>query len=257
MTSTTKIMKQLVQRHKDVNFSSGPLVLSSPSVGCCYVTAGGSRIIRCAMILWAPVNGHLLPSKRMLDLGQFDLGKSWFFRLRPMVDLGQFDSSQLAHIVDFVLCVCLCVCLCCCVLCCCVVGPRFGCSSRPPIRRTAPPPDRPSSGPPKISLFFPSPAPISFFFCLSGCLGGFGAARARTPNVHISGTWPSKHQNSTQGPPRERRKKEHCGGRGKKSAKFWALHPSGPHPCMNCVCPPRKTGGWGEGGYWPKSNKSL
>ena len=38
------------------------------------------------------------------------------------------------------------------------------------------------------------------------------------------------HQNSTKGPPRERRKKENCGGRVKKSAKFWAPHPSGPHP---------------------------
>ena len=59
------------------------------------------------------------------------------------------------------------------------------------------------------------------------------------------------HQNSTKGPRSERRKKENCGGRGKKSAKCWAphhpsgRHPSGPHPCMNCVCPPRK---WGGGG---------
>ena len=29
----------------------------------------------------------------------------------------------------------------------------------------------------------------------------------------------------------------------KKSAKFWAPHPSGHNFCMNCVCPPRKTGG--------------
>ena len=44
------------------------------------------------------------------------------------------------------------------------------------------------------------------------------------------------HQNSTIGPPREGRKNENCGGRGKKSAKFWAPptlqapRPSGPHP---------------------------
>ncbi len=31
---------------------------------------------------------------RMLDLGQFDLGQSWFIRLRPMADLGQFDLGQ-------------------------------------------------------------------------------------------------------------------------------------------------------------------
>ena len=41
--------------------------------------------------------------QRMLDLGQFDLGQSGFFRLRPIFgDLGQFDLGQLAQIVDFV-----------------------------------------------------------------------------------------------------------------------------------------------------------
>ena len=45
------------------------------------------------------------------------------------------------------------------------------------------------------------------------------------------------HQNSTKGHPREGRKKENCGGRGKKSAIFLgpppfeaSIHPSGPHP---------------------------
>ena len=37
------------------------------------------------------------------------------------------------------------------------------------------------------------------------------------------------HQNSTKGPPREGSVNENCGDRGKKSAKFWASHPSGPH----------------------------
>ena len=113
----------------------------------------------------------------MLDLGQFDLGQSWFFRLGPMVDSGQFDLGQLAQIVDFrvlccgVLCfgvlwfwfgfvlvllwfrgvVVLCVVWCCgvVVLWCCVVWgvcsrfswvrPRFGCSPGPllPSSRTA------------------------------------------------------------------------------------------------------------------------
>ena len=30
----------------------------------------------------------------MLDLGQFDLGQSVFFRFRPMAVLGQFDLGQ-------------------------------------------------------------------------------------------------------------------------------------------------------------------
>ena len=38
------------------------------------------------------------------------------------------------------------------------------------------------------------------------------------------------HQNSTKRPPREGRKKKFRAGERKKSAKFWALHPSGPHP---------------------------
>ena len=85
----------------------------------------------------------------------------------------------------------------------------------------------------------------------------------RIPNVHISGPRRFKHhRNSTQGPPRERRKKENCGGRGKKKTRnfgpptLWGptlappfgappfeappfgappflglgSHPSGPHP---------------------------
>ena len=53
---------------------------------------------------------------------------------------------------------------------------------------------------------------------------------ARQPYVHISGPRRFKHhKNSTEGP-QERKKKENCGGRReKKSAKFWAPHPSGPH----------------------------
>ena len=128
--------------------------------------------------------------------------------------------------------------------------------------------DRPSPGPPKMSLFFfPSPAAnfVLFFslwvffslnfggvfegrdpqmctFGLSGCrvkprrphqTGPPGLAHdsPRTPNVHISGPRRIKHhQNSTRRPPEREEKNEFCGGRGKKSAKFWAPHPSGPHP---------------------------
>ena len=40
----------------------------------------------------------------------------------------------------------------------------------------------------------------------------------------------SPGDNSTKGPTREGEKNENCGGRVKKSAKFWAPRPSGPHP---------------------------
>ena len=66
-------------------------------------------------------------------------------------------------------------------------------------------------------------------------------------NVHISGTRCFKnHQNSTRGPPRERRNNENCGGRGTKKREILCSPPFGAPPCMNCVCPPRKTVGWGE-----------
>ena len=58
---------------------------------------------------------------------------------------------------------------------------------------------------------------------------GFHTRQPESLNVHISGFRPSKHhQNSTKGPPRERRKNENCGGEGKKSAKFWAVRRRGP-----------------------------
>ena len=56
----------------------------------------------------------------------------------------------------------------------------------------------------------------------------------RTPNVHISGPGASNttkiQRKEGPLPPRERRKKEKCGGRRKKSAKCWPPHPSGPPP---------------------------
>ena len=54
------------------------------------------------------------------------------------------------------------VCVCVCVCCVCVW------SKICVLRRTAPPPDRPSAGPPKISFFFPSPATIFIFFLSLG-----------------------------------------------------------------------------------------
>ena len=44
------------------------------------------------------------------------------------------------------------------------------------------------------------------------------------------------HQNSTRRPPEREEKNEFCGGRGKKSAKFSAPHPSGPHPSSPLAC---------------------
>ena len=42
-----------------------------------------------------------------------------------------------------------------------------------------------SAGLPKISLFFPSPATISLFLCLSGCLPLSGVFEGQNPNVHV------------------------------------------------------------------------
>ena len=88
-------------------------------------------------------------------------------------------------------CVVFCVVLCCVVLCCgvvwCGVVCRCGVSVRCVFKifvgaskicsfpLIPPPPDplprsSPSTGLPKISLFFPSPAPFSLFLSLSGCL---------------------------------------------------------------------------------------
>ena len=99
----------------------------------------------------------------------------------------------------------------------------------PPLSRTPPPPDRP-----KFRSFFPSPA--TNFALSSLFFGGFGATKPshdnpRTPNVHISGPWRFKHhQNSTKGPQKERRKKETCGGRGKKKREILGPPPFGAPP---------------------------
>ena len=80
---------------------------------------------------------------------------------------GQKATSVCVCVVVCVFCVCWtarspsagppCAVSCVCVCCVCVCGPRFVCSPDPP----------PSAGPPKISLFFPSPATHFQFFFLS------------------------------------------------------------------------------------------
>ena len=91
--------------------------------------------------------------------------------------------------------------------------------------------------------------------CCFGCVGcvvcGAAGALTRQPEnskrAHFRAPALQKpHQNSTKGPPRERRKKENCGGEGKKSAKFCPPppppHPSGPHPSAPTLRGPHPSG---------------
>ena len=58
---------------------------------------------------------------------------------------------------------------------------------------------------------------------------GFHTTAREPKRAHLRAPALQKpHQNSTKGPPRERRKNENCGGEGKKSAKFWAVRRRGP-----------------------------
>ena len=91
----------------------------------------------------------------------------------------------------------------------CSVPPDRPSRDRPSPNR--PSPDRPSPEPPKISLFFPSPA-AKFVFSLSG-------------GLLVEFWWCLKrHQNSTRRPPE--RENKFCGGRGKQKARnfgpLWA-----------------------------------
>ena len=194
--------------------------------------------------------------------------------VRVVADLGQsiFCVVLWLVLVWFVLCCVLCVLLgccfvvvvCCCVvlsvvmvvllwlwlwlwLCCvllCVVG--LDPSHPPPDPSAGPSSARPlSAGPLKISLFFPSPAPIFvLFLSLWGSSRGMlvvflnsgtlkcarlgspcetpaaSGLAMRTPKCIFSGPRRFKHhQNSTKGPPREGGKNENCGGRREKKAR--------------------------------------
>ena len=132
------------------------------------------------------------------------------------------------------LCVCVCVLLC--------VGPRFGCSLE-----NSPPQDRQSTGRPKNSLFFPSPATI---FNLSSSLGVL--------SWNFGGVFEARkfHEKTSK---REKKERQLWRGEGEKKKREIlgpppsAPHPSGPHPSAlhpsgPHFCPPRKTGGW-RGGW--------
>ena len=95
----------------------------------------------------------------------------------------------------------------------------------------------PSPGTVKISFFLPLPPKFSFFlpsfrglWNFGGVFRGFEAAGAahdspRAPNVSHLRVPALQNAAKIPGedPPREGRKNENCGGREKKSAKFWAV----------------------------------
>ena len=181
-----------------------------------------------------------------------------------MADFGQTDFGQtdfdLCLCVFVCVCVCLCVCLCVVCVCVCLVPPEPPFPGPP--SRDRPSLGRPSPGQPKISLFFfPLPPQSSFLpslgvfslnfgrvfegqnpqmctFGLSGCRvkpRRFRGRRLahdspRTPNMHISGPRPSKTPPKFHGRTSREGRKERIlrRDREKKSAKFWAPHPSGP-----------------------------
>ena len=148
---------------------------------------------------------------------------------RPTLAKTDFGQNEFDLLCVVLCCVCCCVVLCCVVLCCvvlccvvlcCVVcclcgvgtvswcqggvscvgvgfkvwfGPPFlGHFPGPPFPWTAFPLDRPSPGPPKISLFFfPLPPQNSFFSSLSGCLlvEFWWCFLTGPSNVHVWALW--------------------------------------------------------------------
>ena len=84
----------------------------------------------------------------------------------------------------------------------------------------------PSAGPPKISLFFPSPATFSRHWDRLG----FTRQPENSKRVLFGAlAFQKHHQNSTRRHPEREEKNEFCGGRGKKRAKFWASPTLGAH----------------------------
>ena len=92
--------------------------------------------------------------------------------------------------------------------------------------------------PPQFSFFLLSLGGpfVEFWWCLKrrgpemctfGVLGPSCEAPAPERAHKIVPAFKKHHQNSTKGPPRERRKKEKCGWRREKRAKFWAVRRRG------------------------------
>ena len=135
----------------------------------------------------------------------------------------------------------------------------FGQRTPPPLPTAPdrPPLDRPHVGPPSAGLpkiftfFFLLPPPFSFFFSLSGdLLVSFFSLSPGVFSCLFSSLWGSsqgivvvfwsvgtsnvlqREKKRHEKIPREREKKRMKMGvaEGKKSAKFWAPHPSGPPP---------------------------
>ena len=138
--------------------SLGPVVHSCRRVAVGTMTTLGSYHFWPAQGLTTFGPHHFWPKPLLLNMGP---------NLRTILDLGQW-----------VCCVVLCCVVFCSVLLCCVVVCRCGVHSRfswvrPRFGRsqTPPPPDRPSTRPPKIAVFFSSPATIFFLSSLS--LGSF------------------------------------------------------------------------------------
>ena len=147
----------------------------------------------------------------------------------------------------FVCCVVLCAVVLCGVVCrvrCVVRGvcSRFSCVLPRPLRRTSPP-DSPPPDRPKCRSLFPFPATIFFLSSLSwGCSRGIlvvflkaGTLKCARLEFLVCRVKPRAHfrapalQNTTRRPPREGRKKDNCGGRGKKKREMLGLPPFGPH----------------------------
>ena len=156
--------QHLTSKCTDTLFIPGRLVPSLYEAERAMLRSQGGPLAAC------PVAGQ----KKRTRTKKTETGQKKPTRGTKKTTLGQIKkpNSGQKSVCGLVVCVCVCVgvfvLLCVCLLCVSAVcvGPKFACSYGP----RAPPPDRPSAGPPKISLFFfLLPPPFSFFF-LSGDL---------------------------------------------------------------------------------------
>ena len=181
-----------------------------------------------------PTLGQSIFGHRVLpaNFGQSIFGQNWCFfcHFGPMTFLANPFWANLCCVC----CVLLCV-VCVCVLWWCPrfswVCPRFGCS-RTSLHNFA----LFSHLPPQFSFFLLSWISFRGIMCTFG-LSGFTRQPENSKRAHSRACRFKHHQNSTKRRPRERRKKENCGGKGKKARNF-GLPPfgagttlrGGPHP---------------------------